>query len=210
MRLRYDEVTLDKISDLIRNGKSNDDICKEFGVINGYSSLCQRCNKIRRELNIPEVKAKKEPECLDTKKEVESIKVSGLTKVGSVPKDEPKKDNKSSNIVAQEIVPRKPAKPVVGVSSDTAKFKSTPAGVVDGNYNSEDSKDCASLSDVISYCKHDVDELHNCIKRRFTDGFSDKELKELDTYSSGIKDIVSKLEDIQFLFDNIKVVRKGN
>ena len=57
---------------------------------------------------------------------------------------------------------------------------------------------------------HDVNDLYNCIKRRFTDGFSDKELKELDTYSSGIKDIVSKLEDIQFLFDNIKVVRKGN
>ena len=29
MRLRYDEATLDKISDLIRNGKSNDDICDE-------------------------------------------------------------------------------------------------------------------------------------------------------------------------------------
>lgn len=203
MRLRYDEATLDKISDLIRNGKSNDDICDEFGVIKGYSSLCQQCNKIRRKLDIPEVKVKKKPECSSTKKEVENIKVSGLTKVGSVPKNEPKKDNKSSNIVAQEIVPRKPAKPVVGVSSDIAKFKSTSAGVVD-------KKACASLSDVISYCRHDVNELHNCIKRRFTDGFSDKELKELDTYSSGIKDIVSKLEDIQFLFDNIKVVRKGN
>ena len=207
MRLRYDEVTLDKISDLIRNGKSNDDICDEFGVIKGYTSLCQQCNKIRRKLDIPEVKVKKKPECLSTKKEVENIKVSGLTKVGSVPKDEPKKDNKSSNIVAQEIVPRKPVKPVVGVSSDIAKSKSTSAGVVDGNYNK---KSCVSLSDGISYCKHDVDELHDCIKRRFTDGFSDKELKELDTYSSGIKDIVSKLEDIQFLFDNIKVVRKGN
>ena len=203
MRLRYDEVTLDKISDLIRNGKSNDDICDEFGVIKGYSSLCQQCNKIRRKLNIPEVKDKKKPECLSTKKEVENIKVSGLTKVGSVPKDEPKKDNKSSNIVAQEIVPRKPVKPVVGVSSDIEKFKSTSAGVVD-------KKACVSLSDGISYCKHGVNELHDCIKRRFTDGFSDKELKELDTYSSGIKDIVSKLEDIQFLFNNIKVVRKGN
>lgn len=160
------------LSDLIRDGKSNSDICKEFGIAEDCSSLCERCDRIREELN----KSREESKNLSTNKEVNKIKVSGLTKVCS-----------------------EPTKPVEDVSSGTEELKSEPSGVVDN-----------SLSDIISSCKSNADELHSHIKRRFIDGFSDTELKELDTYISGIKGVVAKLEDIQFLFDNIKVFRKGN
>ena len=53
MRLKYDDITLRKIKELVSMGESNETICEMFGVDVNYTSLVARINKIRRELNIP-------------------------------------------------------------------------------------------------------------------------------------------------------------
>lgn len=53
MRLRYDDTTMEKLTNLVKEGKSNSEIYNEFGVPNPYPSLANKIVAIKKELGIP-------------------------------------------------------------------------------------------------------------------------------------------------------------
>lgn len=170
MRLRYDEDTMNRIKELVLLGRTNSEICEEFGVDEGYPSLCTKCGKMRKDLGLAPVRKRKGG---DFSSSISAdTNLVGLAHVGVIPTD-----NSCSNNTDLD-----------DSSTDSSKF--------------------VSIINSVKSCLDTTNTFQEDVMHKLSSGFSDVELKMMENYSKQIKDIICKLENIQFLFDNIESIRK--
>lgn len=65
-----------------------------------------------------------------------------------------------------------------------------------------------SVASALKECDDVVNSLRNDILLKVSDGFSSTEIKMMESYSKSISKLISRLENIQFMFDNISSIRK--
>lgn len=139
-----DKALQEQIEQLVRDGKTNVEICKILNVPNGYSSVVGYCGKLRKALGITLKRHRRTAE--DMKADIQ---------------------NELDDYV----------------------------------------EDNSSLFKVLSSASNSVDVFNNFVLDHLNSGFTDRDMNKMELYSKQIGSIIDKLENVQFLFDNITSMR---